>query len=73
MAITPDQAVKGNLDGKLVQIDAELIGRDDAAADPTVMLRAGGVLIPAILPTECSSWRRASMEGRESRAHHWRQ
>jgi diguanylate cyclase (GGDEF)-like protein len=51
VAITPDQAVKGNLDGKLVQIDAELIGRDDAAADPTVMLRAGGVLIPAILPT----------------------
>ena len=51
IAITPDQAVKGDLDGKLVQIDAELIGRDDAAADPTVMLRAGGVLIPAILPT----------------------
>jgi diguanylate cyclase (GGDEF)-like protein len=54
LAITPDQAVKGDLDGKLVQIDAELIGRDDAAADPTVMLRAGGVLIPAILPTNVS-------------------
>ena len=54
LAITPDQAVKGDLDGKLVQIDAELIGRDDAAADPTVMLRAGGVLIPAILPASIS-------------------
>ena len=54
MAITPDQAVNGNLDGKLVQIDAELIGRDDAAADPTVMMRAGGVLIPAILPANVS-------------------
>jgi diguanylate cyclase (GGDEF)-like protein len=50
MAITPEQAVKGDLDGKLVRIDAELIGRDDAAADPTVMLRVGGVLFPAILP-----------------------
>jgi len=50
VAITPGQAVKGDLDGKLVQIAAELIGRDVAAADPTIMLRAGGVLFPAILP-----------------------
>jgi diguanylate cyclase (GGDEF)-like protein len=52
VAISPDQAVKGDLDGKLVQVDAELIGRDVAAADPTVMLRAGGVLFPAILPKD---------------------
>jgi diguanylate cyclase (GGDEF)-like protein len=50
VAITPDKAVKGDLDGKLVQIDAELIGRDVAASDPTLMFRAGGVLFPAILP-----------------------
>ncbi len=50
VAITPEQAAQGDLDGKLVRIDAELIGRDVAAADPTVMLRAGGVLFPAILP-----------------------
>ncbi len=52
MAITADKAVKGDLDGKLVQIDAELIGRDFAAADPTLMFRAGGVLFPAILPSD---------------------
>ena len=52
IAITPDKAVKGDLDGKLVQIDAELIGRDVAAADPTLMVRAGGVLFPAILPKD---------------------
>ena len=55
-AISPDQVVKGDLggdlDGKLVQVDAELIGRDVAAADPTVMLRAGGVLFSAILPRD---------------------
>ena len=50
VAITPDQAVNPDLDGKLIQIDAELIGRDVAASDPTVMLRAGDVLFPAILP-----------------------
>jgi diguanylate cyclase (GGDEF)-like protein len=55
-AISPEQAGKGDLgsdlDGKLVQVDAELIGRDVAAADPTVMLRAGGVLFSAILPRD---------------------
>ena len=51
-AISPDQAVKGDLDGKLVQVDAKLIGRDVAAADPTVMLRVGGVLFSAILPRD---------------------
>jgi diguanylate cyclase (GGDEF)-like protein len=54
IAITPDQAVKGNLDGKLVRIDAELVGRDFAAAEPTLMLRAGGVLLPAILPKDAA-------------------
>ncbi len=49
-AIAADKAVKGDLDGKLVEIDAELIGRDVAASDPTLMFRAGGVLFPAILP-----------------------
>jgi len=52
VTITPDKAVKGDLDGKLVQIDAELIGRDVAASDPTLMLRAGGILFPAILPRD---------------------
>ena len=51
-AISPDQAVKGDLDGKLVQVDAKLIGRDVAAADPTVMLLAGDVLFSAILPRD---------------------
>jgi diguanylate cyclase (GGDEF)-like protein len=51
-AISPDQAVKGDLDGRLVQVDAELIGRDVAAADLTVMLRVGGVLFSAILPRD---------------------
>jgi diguanylate cyclase (GGDEF)-like protein len=49
-AISPDQAIKGDVDGTLVQVDAELLGRDVAAADPTVILRAGGMLFPAILP-----------------------
>jgi diguanylate cyclase (GGDEF)-like protein len=66
VAITPDEVVKGNFDGKLVQIDAELIGRDFAAAEPTLMLRAGGVLFPAILPKNAAlgaalPWKDGSM------------
>ena len=48
--ITAERALEADLDGKLVRIDAELIGQDIAAAEPTLMLRAGGMLFPAILP-----------------------
>jgi len=50
VAITGDQAITGDPGGKLIAIDAELIGRDSAASDPTFMLRAGSMLFPAILP-----------------------
>jgi diguanylate cyclase (GGDEF)-like protein len=52
--ITAEKAIKGDLDGKLVELDGELIGRDSAAAVPTLMLRAGGVLFPAILPKDAA-------------------
>ena len=50
--ISAEQAVRGDLDGRLVQIDGELIGRDLAAVEPTLMLRAGRLLIPVILPKD---------------------
>lgn len=53
--ITPDDALTGNLDGQLVQIDAELIGHDPVATDPTLILRAGSVLFSATLPDSASS------------------
>jgi len=52
--ITADQAITGDLDGRLVQIDAELIGRNLAAADPTLMLRAGRLIFPVILPRDAT-------------------
>jgi diguanylate cyclase (GGDEF)-like protein len=54
LAITADQAIKGNLDGQLVQMDAELIGKDLASTDPTLMLRAGRYVFPAILPNDAA-------------------
>jgi diguanylate cyclase (GGDEF)-like protein len=50
LPITADQAIQSNLDGQLVRIDAELIGKGLASTDPTLMLRAGRFVFPAILP-----------------------
>jgi hypothetical protein len=72
LAITADQAIKGNLDGQLVQMDAELIGKDLASTDPTLMLR-GALCFSGHPSQRRSSRRRAALEGRQPRAHHRRQ
>ncbi len=63
--ITPEDALKGNLDGQVVQVDAELIGQDSAANNPTLILRAGGLLFPATLPKDAlrsrSPWKEGSI------------
>ena len=48
--ITAKRAIQEDLDGMLVQVDAELIGQDLAATEPTLMLRSGHLLFPVILP-----------------------
>jgi diguanylate cyclase (GGDEF)-like protein len=64
-SITPEEALKGNLDGQVVRVDAELIGQDSAANDPTLILRAGGLLFPATLPKDAirsaSPWKEGSI------------
>jgi diguanylate cyclase (GGDEF)-like protein len=49
LTITAAEAVRGGLDGKLVQIDGDLIGRNLSTADTTLLLRDGRVLFPVIL------------------------
>jgi diguanylate cyclase (GGDEF)-like protein len=55
VVISNKQTLSGDLDGKLIQIDAELIGKDLAAENPTLMLRSGRILFPAVLPREDSA------------------
>jgi diguanylate cyclase (GGDEF)-like protein len=50
--ITANQGIDDSLDGRLIEFDAELIGEDLAAAQPTLMLSAGSLLIPALIPRE---------------------
>lgn len=51
-AITADQGMNGDLDGSMVEMDAELIGRDPTADVPALLLRSHGVLFSALLPRD---------------------
>ena len=60
--VSAGEILKGDYDSRLVQIDAELIGRDLAAENPTLMLRDGDALFSADLPKylgpdQLSSWK----------------
>ncbi len=48
--ISPERALGGVYDSQLVQIDGQLVGRDRAARDPTLILSSGNFLFPAIVP-----------------------
>lgn len=50
--ITADNALRGEVDGRLVRIEGELIGQDLSGNDPTLMLRSGKFLIPVVLPRD---------------------
>ncbi len=52
--ITAEQALRGDHDAQLVQVEGKLIGQDRAAADPTLLLSAGKFVFPAILPGQAS-------------------
>jgi len=63
LAVTAAQAMAGEASGRLVQIRAELVDKDRAATDPTLMLSSGNVLFQAVLPNsagEMSTWKPGS-------------
>jgi diguanylate cyclase (GGDEF)-like protein len=63
--VAPEDALQGDLDGQLVEIDAQLIGQDPVASDPTLILRAGRLLFSATLPKDApgtaSAWKEGSI------------
>ncbi|HEY6488309.1 MAG: GGDEF domain-containing protein [Terracidiphilus sp.] len=48
--LTPDEILREDHDGELVQVEGELIGQDRATGDLTLLLRSGNYFYPAILP-----------------------
>jgi len=54
-AVTADQALHGNHDASLVEIKGQLVGQDDSASDPNIVLSSGNYLFSAILPAQTGS------------------
>jgi signal transduction histidine kinase/DNA-binding response OmpR family regulator len=52
VAITADQALRGNHDAGLVLLEGELIGEERDASDPTIVLSSGGFVFSVVLPAQ---------------------
>lgn len=57
VAITSEEALRGDYDAVLVELEAQLIGEDKAASDPTIVLSSGGVVFSATLPAQSGTAR----------------
>ncbi len=65
VSLTPEQALGGNYDSELVQLDGHLLGRDLASNDTTLMLESGGFVYAVVLPRNLTNaastkWRNGS-------------
>jgi diguanylate cyclase (GGDEF)-like protein len=52
ISVAADRILKDDFDGKLIEIQAELVGRDSTSPDSRLVVQANGVLFSAILPRE---------------------
>ena len=55
MAVTADEALHGNHDAGLVEIKGQLVGQDDSANDPNIVLSSGNYVFSAVLPAQAGS------------------
>jgi diguanylate cyclase (GGDEF)-like protein len=63
--LTPEEVLSGVHDAQLIQIEGQLIGRDLASSDTTLMLSSGNYIVAAILPkrltgADTSAWQNGS-------------
>jgi signal transduction histidine kinase len=54
LRVTPDQALQGDHDSELVELEGHLIGQDKAAIRPTIVLSSGKFMFAAVLPRQTS-------------------
>jgi diguanylate cyclase (GGDEF)-like protein len=52
LTVAADRILKDDFDGKLIEVQAELVGRDSTSPDSRLVMQANGVLFSAILPRE---------------------
>jgi signal transduction histidine kinase/CheY-like chemotaxis protein len=51
-AVTAEEALSGNHDARLVELEGQLIGRDESASDPNIVLSSGNYVFSAVLPAQ---------------------
>jgi signal transduction histidine kinase/CheY-like chemotaxis protein len=57
VAVTADQALRGDHDAELVELKGQLIGQDDSASDPNIVLASGNHVFSAVLPAQSGAER----------------
>jgi len=64
VAVTADEALHGSHDASLVEIKGQLIGQDDSASDPNIVLSSGNYVFSAVLPAQSGAllpgWRKGT-------------
>ena len=56
VAVTADQALLGHHDAELVELEGQLVGRDESASDPNIVLSSQNHVFSAVLPAQSRTW-----------------
>jgi signal transduction histidine kinase len=64
-AITAEQALSGDHDAELVELEGQVIGQDEIASDPNIILSSGDHVFSAVLPARAgvrglSAWKKGT-------------
>ena len=64
VAVTADQALLGNHDAELVELEGQLVGQDESGSDPHIVLSSQNHVFSAVLPAESGArlpdWKRGT-------------
>jgi HPt (histidine-containing phosphotransfer) domain-containing protein len=52
MPVTAETVLRGDLNGRLVELEGQFIGRNESAGDPNIVLSSGKNVFSAILPSQ---------------------
>jgi hypothetical protein len=55
VVVNAEQALRGDHDAELVKLEGRLIGQDDSASDPTIVLASGHYVFSATLPAQSAA------------------
>ena len=62
--VTADQALLGNYDAELVELKGQLVGQDESASDPNIVLSSQNHVFSAVLPAQSGArlpdWKRGT-------------